>query len=140
MSYDPRDAEPLTPNHLLLLRARLVAPPGTFNKCDLYSRARYCQVQYLANVFWRRWIKEYLPSPQERQKWSKEQDNDAVNDIVLIMDDTKPRYSWPLARVQEVHTSCNDRLVRSCWRLPTLPQAVTISKPRTLNIELNIVS
>ena len=66
VSDDPRDMEALTPNHLLLLRAGPLAPPGLFSKDEIYSRRRWRQVQYLADIFWRRWIKEYLPSLQER--------------------------------------------------------------------------
>ena len=72
LSDDPRDLEPLTPNHLMLLRAGPAAPPGTFTKYDNYSNRRWRQVQYLADVFWRRWVREYLPSLQERQKWHKQ--------------------------------------------------------------------
>ena len=70
-------------------------------------------MQYLANLFWKRWIREYLPSLQQRQKWNRPQRNVAVDDIVLVLDNNKPRNSWPLARVLEVHTSRNDGLVRS---------------------------
>lgn len=62
VSDDPRDTEALTPNHLLLLRSGPSAPPGLFFKDEIYSRRRWRQVQYLADIFWRRWIKEYLPS------------------------------------------------------------------------------
>ena len=71
LSDDPRDLEPLTPNHLLLLRSGSELPPGIFSKEDCCSTRRWRQVQYLANVFWRRWIREYLPSLQQRQKWNK---------------------------------------------------------------------
>lgn len=113
VSDDPKDLEALTPNHLLLLRAGTVMPPGVFCKDDIYSRRRWRQVQYLSNVFWRRWIKEYLPSLQQRQKWNKPHKNLSVNDIVLILDDTTPRSVWPLGRVLEVYTSQKDGLVRS---------------------------
>lgn len=36
MSSDPHDLEPLTPNHLLLLKTQPILPPGTFLKSDLY--------------------------------------------------------------------------------------------------------
>lgn len=68
LSDDPRNLEPLTPNHLLLLRSGSKVPPGVFTKEDCYKNRRWRQVQYLAGVFWRRWIREYLPSLQERQK------------------------------------------------------------------------
>ena len=113
LSDDPRDLEPLTPNHLLLLRSGSKLPPGIFTQEDCCSTRRWYQVQYLANVFWRRWIREYLPSLQERQKWNKTRRNLEVGDIVLILDEKTPRCSWPLGRVLEVHTNRRDGLVRS---------------------------
>ena len=41
VSSDPKDLEPLTPNHLILLRANPNLPPGVFNKEDVYSRRKY---------------------------------------------------------------------------------------------------
>ena len=60
------DLESLTPNHLLNLRPSASLPPGIFEKDDLYGKRAWRQAQYLANVFWRRWIKEYLPTLMER--------------------------------------------------------------------------
>jgi len=67
VSDDPRDQEALTPNHLLLLRGNADLPVETSQR-DLYSRKRWRQVLYLADVFWRRWTREYLPTLQLRQK------------------------------------------------------------------------
>jgi len=50
VSGDPNDLEPLTPNHLLLLRGNASLPIETSEK-DLYSRKRWRQVQYLADYF-----------------------------------------------------------------------------------------
>ena len=60
-SDDPMDEEPLTPNHLLQLRPCAGVPPGIFEKEDLHCRRQWRQAQYSANLFWKRWIKEYLP-------------------------------------------------------------------------------
>ena len=113
LSDDPRDLEPLTPNHLLLLRAGPAVPPGIFSKHDCYNKRRWSQVQYLADVFWRCWVREYLPSLQERQKWNKKRRNFAVGDIVLVLDDKKPRNSSLLGRILEVYANSRDGLVRS---------------------------
>ena len=53
-SDDPKECEALTPNYLLLLRSGPCLPPGSFSKEDSHSRRRWRQVQYLAEVFWRR--------------------------------------------------------------------------------------
>ncbi|KAL0177460.1 hypothetical protein M9458_026354, partial [Cirrhinus mrigala] len=111
-SSDPFDLEPLTPNHILLLNSQPILPPGEFSKVDLYTRRRWKQVQYLADLFWKRWTQEYLTLMQERQKWSKVRQNINVGDIVVIVDPTSPRSSWPLARILETKPDSGG-LVRS---------------------------
>ena len=113
VSDDPRDPEALTPNHLLLLRSGPALPPGLFTKVDSYSRRRWRQVQYLADVFWRRWTREYLPALQERKKWTSATRNFAVGDVVLVLDENLPRCSWPIGRILEVFQNRTDGLVRS---------------------------
>ena len=61
VTTDPQDLHPLTPNDLLLLKAEPILPPGLFEKSDQYPRRRWRQIQYLANLFWRRRMLEYLP-------------------------------------------------------------------------------
>ena len=112
-SDDHRDLEPLTPNHLLLSRAGSAIPPGIFVNEDNYCRRRWRQVQYLADVFWRRWVREYLPSLQQRQKWNDQHQNIGLDDVVLMLDENKPRSLWPLGRVIEVYRNQHDGLVRS---------------------------
>ena len=64
---DPIDAEPLTPSHLLLLRSNQSISPGVFSEQDQYCQRRWRQIQYLANIFWKRWLREYLITLQQRQ-------------------------------------------------------------------------
>jgi len=112
LSDNPNDLEPLTPNHLLLLKGKPALPTGLFEPADMYSKRRWRQVQYLAGLFWRRWIQEYLPLLQERQKWSQRKRSLVVGDVVVIMDSTAPRGSWPLGKVLEVYSDKRG-LVRS---------------------------
>ncbi len=97
LSMDPKDDEPLTPNHLL--RRSPSFPPGVFVKEDCYSGRRCRQAQYHVDQFWRRWVREYLPLLQQRQKWTRPERNFKVNDLVLVADDSAPRGQWPLGRV-----------------------------------------
>ena len=112
VSNDSRDPEPLTPNKLLLLRSNSSVPPGIFTPEDKYNKRWWRQAQYLANVFWRRWVREYLPTLQTRQKWIHLQQNVCVDDLVLVADDNLPRGQWPLGRVLEVYPDV-DGIVRS---------------------------
>lgn len=100
-SDDMDDLEPLTPNHLLLLKGKPALPPGMFQKEDLYSKRRWRQVQYISDIFWKRWSREYLPLLQERQKWLETKRNVKEGDVVLIVDDRAPRGSWLMGKVEK---------------------------------------
>ena len=77
--------EPLTPNHLLTMKSKvLMPPPGVFLREDVYLRRRWRRVQHLTNAFWERWRKEFLSTLQLRKKWIKPQRNMAVNDVVFV--------------------------------------------------------
>ncbi|KAK3737868.1 hypothetical protein QZH41_019749, partial [Actinostola sp. cb2023] len=109
---DPESSGPLTPNHLLTMKSRvLLAPPGSFQSADLYCTRRWRRVQHLVNEFWSRWRKEYLVSLQQRQKWIYSRRNLRVDDIVIIKDDNAARNCWQLARVSATYPSL-DGLVR----------------------------
>ncbi|KAJ8033470.1 hypothetical protein HOLleu_23719 [Holothuria leucospilota] len=103
VSDDVKDLEALTPNHLLLLRSGTDFPPRQADKRDVYSKRRWRQSHYLADIFWRRWVREYLPLLQQRRKWVEPQRNFKVGDIVLVVDDDLPRNRWVLGRVIEVN-------------------------------------
>lgn len=113
VSDDPQDLNALTPNHLLLLRSNTTFSPGLFSKHDQYVRRRWKQIQYMTDQFWKRWVKEYLPILQERQKWFTPKRNLANGDIVLVADKgSVPRNVWPIGRVIQLNYG-RDALVRS---------------------------
>ena len=112
VSDDPKDLNAITPNHLLLLRSDKNFPPGVFKSKDPYSKRRWKQVQYMTDIFWKRWTKEYLPTLQVRQKWHSIERNLKENDLVLVVEQTQHRNQWPLGRVLEVYAG-RDGLVRS---------------------------
>lgn len=109
-SDDPNDLEPLTPNHFLLLRQNVTTPPGIFTKDDIYARKQWRHAQFIANHFWSRWIKEYIPLLQQRTKWTTVRRNLKVNDLVLITDANEARSKWLLGRVIRVFPGKDDRV------------------------------
>ena len=110
MGSDARDATPLTPNHLLLLRSN--GCESQLDNDDHSIRRRWKTVQRIANAFFERFIAEYLPTLQTRSKWTTVKDNLKINDVVLVVDEDSPRGQWPLGLVLSVETS-NDGLVRA---------------------------
>ena len=105
------DDAPLTPNHILLLRTNTSLPWGIFHNEDTYRR-HWRHVQHLATQFWKRWTREYLLELQRRQKWNNEEPNLSVGDLVLVVDEKRPRGLWPVGIVKEVSVGRDD-LVRS---------------------------
>ena len=87
-------------------------PSWNLCKNDQFSQKRWRQVQCLSDMFWKRWSKEYLPSLQKRMKWSEFRRNVAAGDLVLVVDDSSPKCSWPLGRVLTVYPNKDDGLVR----------------------------
>ena len=94
--------EPLTPNHSLLLRSSPNQCPGVFEENSSYARKKWMYVQHLANVFLKRWIDEFLPMLNKRQKWLTKEENLKRDSIVLLVDERVPRAKWLLGRVVDV--------------------------------------
>ena len=101
LSDDPDDLTPLSPNMILTAKHQvLLSPPGQFERGDIYMRRRWRRVQYLANLFWTRWRREYLSTLQVRQKWQEESRNIKPGDVVLLTDENLPRNDWSMGRVE----------------------------------------
>ena len=110
--YDSGHPEPITPNHLLTMKTKvLLPPPGRFVREDLYSRKRWRRVQHLVNEFWCRWRKEFLQNLQSRQKWVHPRRESQVGDIVIVKDENMPRNQWLMGRITDTFPS-EDGLVR----------------------------
>ncbi|KAJ8007682.1 hypothetical protein DPEC_G00096700 [Dallia pectoralis] len=88
----------LTPSMLLTQKQSVPPPPGKFTEKDLFKQ-QWRQVQSLANQFWSRWKREYLPTLQVRQKWQDSCPNIEDGDVVLLKDSKAARNDWPMALV-----------------------------------------
>ena len=108
MFDDSTQNEPLTPNHLLLLRRTANLPPGLFSKRDRYTRRRWAQVQFLSNQFWWRWVNEFMPNLTQRQKWFPPERNIQVGDVVPLEESMQQRSKLVLGRVLETYLDKHD--------------------------------
>ena len=103
ISSDVKDALPLSPSQILTMKTSVVLPPpGQFQHNDVYLRRRWRRVQYLCNLFWSRWKKEYLPTLQQRPKWNQPKRNMEVHDVVLIKDENESRNDWSMGIIAKV--------------------------------------
>ncbi|CAG7723782.1 unnamed protein product [Allacma fusca] len=95
VSLDPKDKESLTPNHFLIGPENSCGPPGVFEDADLRLRKQWRFTQRLADHFWCRWVKEYLPDLTRKTKWFRAVTPLKVGDVVVVADNTAPRNTWP---------------------------------------------
>ena len=85
ISSDVKDPLPLSPSQILTMKTSVVLPPpGQFQRNDVYMRQHWRKVQYLCNLFWSQWKREYLPTLQQQPKWNQPKWNMEVQAVVLI--------------------------------------------------------
>ena len=104
VSVDPEDMEPLTPSHFLFPCGvpipRLsgdVLPTTPLDGSGL--RRSMDGLRPVVDGLWRRWLKEYVASLQQRSKWLMDKKPLEVGSLVLVVDEIQPRERWPLAVV-----------------------------------------
>ena len=64
------DCDPLTTNHLLVLKGNYSFPWTNLKDGNMYQR-KWRYVQHFVQLFWSRWTREYLPELHRRQNCSK---------------------------------------------------------------------
>nr|XP_008107433.2 PREDICTED: uncharacterized protein LOC103278651 [Anolis carolinensis] len=102
ISTDPEDPNVLTPATLLTFKTPEWKDITIAAELKNIHRKQWQQVQSLANTFWKRWKREYLPLLQRRSKWEQVQENLRIGDIVLMKEKDTPRRKWPLAVITQV--------------------------------------
>ncbi|XP_062121932.1 uncharacterized protein LOC133835832 [Drosophila sulfurigaster albostrigata] len=116
---DSADSEALTPNHFLLGHSSGIRERDSeIHNGDKLAKGFRISSQ-LADQFWKRWIREYLPTLTRRTKWFQPPpDSIAVNDIVVIADENGKRNSWPKGVVVDVHRSRDGQVRSAVVRTP----------------------
>ncbi|KAL7849939.1 hypothetical protein SRHO_G00192880 [Serrasalmus rhombeus] len=112
VSADIADVDPVTPNSLLMGRPDGSLLQVVYPESEILSRRRWRHSQILADHFWSRFIRDYLPSLQTRQKWHSSPPELLDNAVVMMVDPQLPRASWLIGRVTQVHRS-DDGYIRS---------------------------
>ncbi|CAH8286509.1 unnamed protein product [Schistosoma turkestanicum] len=110
MVEDVDGIQALSPSMLLLPRS---SEPASIDEKDYttkYNR-RWRQTLYLVDLFWKRWLKLYIPTLQLTQRWHDPKPNLKVGDLVLMIESARSRWQWPKAVVTDIQEG-TDGLVR----------------------------
>ena len=87
------------------------------------SIGSHVSVQHLADVFWSRWRREYLPTLQPRRKWQNKTRNVQKGDLVIFRCKDAARNYLPLALITRAQADSLFRFrsnFRAITRLETL--------------------
>ncbi|XP_062556656.1 uncharacterized protein LOC134221480 [Armigeres subalbatus] len=107
---DEPDAPVLTPNHFILGSSSGLKPAFSLDDNSVVLRRAWRASQVEANIFWQRWLRDYLPELTRRTKWFDDVKPIEENDIVLIVDPALPRNCWPKGRVIGVNRGKDNRV------------------------------
>lgn len=110
ISLEKDTDEALTPNHFLLGSSDGSKPIVPMELSGPNLRSKWRENQRLADLFWKRFIREYLPTLTRKTKWFKTVEPLKINDLVIMLDEEGPRNNYPKARIIEVITGSNGQV------------------------------
>ncbi|XP_050079488.1 uncharacterized protein LOC126567302 [Anopheles maculipalpis] len=105
LTYVPLEdetAEPLTPNHLLLGSSDGSKPLAVYCDSPAALRSSRSAAQQAADLFWKKWVSEYLPTLTHRTKWFEPVRPIEIGNLVVIADNNLPMNCWPRGRIVSV--------------------------------------
>ncbi|XP_058128532.1 uncharacterized protein LOC131292812 [Anopheles ziemanni] len=138
LTYVPLEDEfeaPITPNHILLGSSNGTKPLVPFDDSPTAVRSSWKATERNANMFWKKWVGEYLPTLTRRTKWFQPVEPLQPGDVVLIADNNLPRNCWPKGRVTEV-VKAKDGQVR---RATVKTKNGTLERPVTKLAKLDVL-
>ena len=143
--------EPLTPSHLLVGR-RVISLPDNLgyqgeigdsdfelNPVELSKRVKY--LNNTLNHFWRRWRQEYLVELREAHRFNSgsSESSIAVNDLVMLHDESQPRGFWKLAKIENLIIGSDGRIRGATVRVSSKDgTTTTLQRPLSLLYPLEI--
>jgi len=84
MSSDPSDLNVLTPGHFLVGGPLMFPPEPDHSTVPQNRLRRFKLMQAQFQIFWKRWLSEYLPQCQRKGKWLKRTRSAVVGDIAIL--------------------------------------------------------
>ncbi|XP_058824524.1 uncharacterized protein LOC131685097 [Topomyia yanbarensis] len=125
LPLESEETEALTPNHFLLLSSNGMKQmndedegPRQFNesvRCRILGDS-WEQIQHQLNVFWGRWLVEYLPVIRRQPKWFSETPSLKPDDLVMVAEPTR-RSGWERGRIVRLKQHADGRNRRTVVKI-----------------------
>lgn len=111
LNTDSDALDVLTPGHFLIGEPLVAVPDHNFETFNVSNLRRWQLTQRMMQEFWRRWSHEYLTKFLHRYKWTCQNPEPNIGDVVVVKEDDLPPGKWLLARVVEKHPGL-DKITR----------------------------
>ena len=105
----PDGLPPITPAALITGKLDPNVLPESTSPGDVYRKG-YRFVKKIAEIWWARWLEEYVQNLQHRPKWTEEAPNLKPGDCVILRDEPTEKNVYPVGMVSEVKTDQDGRV------------------------------
>ena len=105
-----RDLPPITPNDFLLVRSGFNPPHDVEHGNIDYVKRKLEYMRTKQRHFWQRFHKDIAPMLRERKKWSQNQEEVKIGDVVLEISDSSPRHLWKKFLVKNLERSADGKV------------------------------
>ena len=124
---------PLTPNMMLLGRNSNESPPLDYSEDERFC-ARLAYITTVEDEWWRKWVREVLPTMLPCTRWKKKQENLSVGDVVLMWYLGNIKDNYRIAMVKEVHPDKKGlvRTVTVKYRVRNMREPMHVFKSKPL--------
>lgn len=100
----------LTPGHFLIGAPLTALPDVDLTNIPDNRLKKFKLIQKQLQLFWKRWINEYVTTLQNRTKWKTIQADLKLNDMVLIRDENTPPLQWTLGRIIKTYQGVDNKV------------------------------
>ena len=98
-------------------------------------RCAWKKAQSRINAFWKAWRQDYLSLLHARAKWKSPEKNIAIDELVIITDETTHRSQWRLARV--IAADASNGLVRKVSLRRADGKVIVKDRTKIVRLELD---
>ncbi|XP_058467435.1 uncharacterized protein LOC131440300 [Malaya genurostris] len=139
VSMESSEQEAITPNHFLMMSSSGVTQPSrSLEESQKSLRGNWNLIRVMVDQFWKRWVREYLPTLTRRTKWFTDVAPLKVGDLVMVVEDNR-RNGWIRGRILELVTGQDGRSRRAVVQTSTGVLRRPIAKLAKLDLEVKPV-
>lgn len=133
VSSDPRDPKVIRPSDFLGMGGWKRLAPTIDLQGKTFTK-RWVLMNKILDSWWRHFQRMIIPELNRLPYWRRTRENLKTGDLVVVLDEKNDRGHWPLGKIEEIHTSESDGLVR--WA-NVLVRGRKISRPILRLIPIN---